>query len=811
MFLIDDFLQAWRGLRASPAFLALASAVLALGLGATIFMYGVINTLMLKPPPFPDAHRLYSILSAEPARNQHFNTLSYPDYLEIRQQQHTFQDLAAYFSGTVILSGHDLPERYSGGMVSWNFMRVLGVKPFIGRDFTPDDDLPGAEPVTLLGYDLWKNRFHGDRNIIGRVIRLNARPTKIIGVMPRGFLYPAREVLWIPMARDASQERRGDQTYESSVGVIAVGRLAPGVTGEQAAEDLASIAARLARLYPRTNAGTTTNVVPIAAAGIGDGNTIVLAMFAAVWLVLLIACANVSSLIFVRANSRVYEAGMRVALGAPRARLVMQMLAESLIVSLVGVAAGVALAAVALHFMHRATASLAELDLPAWWTFSIDFRVALFAAGAAALAALLSGILPAARASRPDVMRILRDGGRTGTGMRLNRFTTAMVIVELALAASLLTGAGLMTRASFMSLQPDYGVDVKPFMSARVGLPLASYPTEAQSAFFERMVEELRSRPGVLAAFATTAVPGTGADDWRYAMEGRSYADRSEYPVAQTVTVTPGTFAAFGRPILAGRDFDSGDRADSEGVALVNEAFVRKYIPDGDPIGKRLLTPDVASQQPITIIGVVPNINHSMHWDKGKFPPTLYRPLAQQPWRFMTVAIRTEGDPHEYGPLIRDVVQDLDPDLAPYWIMTLEEFQMQKRAALRLLSNVFLGFAAIAIILAAVGIYGVLAFATGQRNREIGVRRALGAQDRQILATVMRSAAFQLAIGLGLGALFAPIMARALADGLLGMPPDDPVIYGIVFTLLIVAALLASWFPARRALRVQPASVLRRE
>jgi putative ABC transport system permease protein len=811
MHYLDDFLAAWRGLRHSTAFLALASTVLALGLGATIFTYGVINTIVLKPPPLPGADRLYAVLAAEPARKEQYDSLSYVDFLELKQHQRTFEDLAAHFTGTVIIAGDDVPERYSGAMVTWNFMRVLGVKPLLGRDFTPADDVPTADPVVILSYEVWRSRFKQNPAVIGHTVRVNALTSTIIGVMPPRFSYPENEQLWVPMARDVAKERRGDQSYESAVGVGAVGRLAAGVTPQQASDDMAAIAARLAKLYPRTNSGVTTHVMPMAEALIGSGKAVMYGMFAAVWLVLLTACANVASLIFVRANFRVYEASMRMALGAPRSRLVAQMLAESLIVSFIGVCGGIVIAAIGLHLMEVAMQSQIELRVPVWWRFNIDLRVAAFAGAAALLAALLSGIVPALRASRPNVMRILRDGGRTGTGLRLSKFTTAMVIVELALSASLLTGAGLMTRASVLSLQQDYGADVRGFMSGRVGLPLAKYPVEEQSRFFDQIVKELRAQPGVLAATAATSMPGTGADEWRFGIEGRTYEDRADYPFTQMVTTTPGFFAAFRRPIFDGRDFDEKDRADAPAVALVNQAFVRRFFPHENALGRRVVSPDDPAASPMTIVGVVSNINHDDSWQDGDFPPTLYRPVSQKPWRFMTVAIRTRGDPHGYGELVREVTQRLDPDLAPYWIKTLEEYQAQKRAVLRVLSHVFSAFAVIAIILSAVGIYGVLAFATGQRNREIGVRRALGAHDRQILGTVMRSAAFQLICGLALGSIVAPLLARALRGGLQGLPPDDPVIYIIVFMLLVCASLLASWIPAVRALKVQPATALRRE
>ena len=814
MFLIDDFLQAWRGLRNSPSFLMLASIVLALGLGATIFTYGIIHTMTRKPPPFPEGERLYSVFAAEPARDYNFSSLQYVDYVELKEKQKSFEDMAALFIGTTLISGDRRAERYTGASVTWNFLRVLRVKPMLGRDFAPEDDLPGAQPVAILGFNLWRTRFNQDPDILGRVVRVNARATKIVGIMPQGFAFPSNEDLWIPMARDLALERRGDQSYETAVGVMGLGRLAKGATPMQASDEFAAIFERLAKLYPRSNAGVTTNVLPVAEGSVSDVNPVINIMFAAVVLLLLIACANVASLIFVRANLRVYEAGMRVALGAKRARLFVQMMAESVIVSVIGVIGGLVLAAIALHLTDVAVHGMEEGTSPLWWTFSIDGSVALFASGVALLSALLAGIVPALRASRPDVMRILRDGGRTGTGMRLNKFTTAMVVVEVAFSAALLTSAGLMTRASMISLQQDYGADVRGFMSARVGLPSATYPTDEQGRFFEKLVAELRRRPGVQAAVAATSMPGTGAEDWRIGIEGETYEDRAEYPVAHAVTVTAGFFDAFRRPLVQGREFNAADTADAPHVAIVNEAFVKKYFPDQSPIGKVLHEAESANARPITIIGVSPNINHDSGWKNGTFAPTIYCPVTQLPWKFMTVAIRTSGEPHAYGNMIPNVVRQLDPDIAPYWIKTLEEFQTQKRDQVRLLSNVFIAFAIIAIILAAVGIYGVLAFATGQRNREIGVRRALGAHDRQILGAVMRGALFQLGVGLLLGAMFAPLMGRALKVGLLGrlgIPPDDPAVYSVVLLLLFVASMLASWIPARRALRVQPSSALRCE
>jgi putative ABC transport system permease protein len=810
MLLIDDLRQAWRGLAHAPAFLAVAAGVLALGLAATIFMYGVINTTLQKPPPFPEAERLIGVFGAEPARGDFDDGLQYLDYLELRDQQRTLDDLMGYYTGTMIVSGEGLPERYSGGFVTWNFFNVLRVKPLVGRAFTESDAAPNAAPVVILAYDLWRTRYNRDPGVIGSTVRVNSRPSTVIGVAPEGFIYPGNEALWIPIQRDLALERRGD---ENAVGVVAVGRLKPNVTPTQAADDLAAIAMRLAKQYPATNAGTTTHVTTLAGLFVGqEGSRLLYTMFAAVWLVLLIACANVASLIFVRANFRVYEAGMRVALGARRPRLILQMLGESVIIGFVGFLGALVLAAFGLYLMEQSLAAMINSP-PKWWRFTIDGRVAVFGAGAALLAALIAGIVPALRASRPDVMRILRDGGRTGTGLRLSKFTSTMVIVEVALSVALLTGAGLMMRSSLLALQKDIGTDVRAFMSGRVGLPEATYSREAQGRFFERMVADLESQPGVLAAAAATSMPGTGASDVYYGIDGKSYPSRGDYPEADNVVVTTGFFDAFRIPIRAGRDFNSGDRLDTDGVAIVNEAFVRTHYGTESALGRRIqVLQDASAPKGLTIVGVVPNVLHDDTWeDGGLFPPTIYQPVSQQPWRFLTVAVRTQGDPNAYGTAIRETARRLDGDLAVYFVQTIEELQEQNRAPLILLSQIFLIFAAVAVVLAAVGIYGVLSFATGQRNREIGVRRALGARDRQILRTVMRSAGIQLGIGLALGVVLAPMVGRALEDGLQGLPADDPLVYGFVFGVLILSALLASWVPAIRSLRVQPAAALRYE
>lgn len=811
MSLIDDFRQAARSLRSAPGFLALSAVVLALGLGATIFMFGVIDVMLHKPPPFPGAGQLYRIGSWEPANNEYSEDLAYLDYVELRESNRTWQDIAATYVGTMVISGEGLPERLEGGFVTWNLFSVLGVRPLLGRDFAVGDDVLGAAPTVILSHALWRTRFDRDPQILGQSIRVNGRTATVIGVMPENFGFPGEQALWTPMARDQSREHRGDP---NSISVAGIGRLRDGVTPAQASDDLAAIAARLARQYPQTNGGTTVDVLPIAVGITGGHETanLLYVMFGAVWLVLLIACANVASLIFVRANFRVYESSMRVALGARRARLVSEVLAESVLIALLGVIGGLALASVALHVFERVLMTVLE-GAPPWWQFGVDWRAALFAVGAALVSGLIAGVVPALRASRPDVMRILRDGGRTGTGLRLGRFTTTMVIVELALSAALLTAAGLMMRGAFDKLTRPIGADVSGFMSGRIMLPETSYAPQRRGETYESVVAALAAQPGALEVAAANAFPGVGSPENIYAVEGREYTARSDYPQAQDIQISRGFFAAFGLAMLEGRVFDTRDRWESLPVAIVNEAFARKHFGGRNVLGRRVrLAPEDPSSAWRTIVGVAPNIQHDLEWAPGgDYHPVIYTPLTQAPVRFVSVGVKVAGDPHAFATPIREAVQKLDADLAVYYSRTIEEHQAMTRGGLRVVTIIFAVFAGIALALSAAGIYGVLAFNSRRRNRELGVRRALGARDRQILATVMRGALVQLAIGLGLGALLAPLVGRALENPLQGLPPDDPVIYALTFGTLMVVAMLASWVPALRALQVDPATALRYE
>jgi putative ABC transport system permease protein len=808
VFLLNDFAQAWRSLRTSPAFFAGATGVFALGLAATVFMYGVVYTMAVKPPPFSEGERLHVLLAHQPANADGTNEIPYPDFLEIRTRQRAFDSVSAYTWRAMVMSGVDYSERFDGALISDDLLGILRVKPALGRRFTPADATVNAEPVMMISHHLWRTRFDADPRVIGRVVAVNGRPTTIVAVAPEGFYFPLKEPIWMPLHAEGPITERGPDAAT----VLTVARLRSGWTPAHANADLSRISVELAKQFPRTNRRTTFSAIPFAAGLIGPGSVRLLYVyFGAVWLLLVIACTNVASLTFVRANFRVYEASMRVALGATRGRLITQLLAESVIVGVLGLIAGIGLAAFGLYALDRAFAALFESSNASWWRFSIYPQVAVLSAIAALLSALLAGIVPALRASRPDVMTILRDGGRSGSGLRLSRFTTTMVIVQLALAAVLITAASVVARSALLALQSDVGADVKGFMSARVLLPRARFGDEERARFYGQLVDTLSTKPSVGAVAAATVMPGTFTSDGTYQLEGAPVPDPALAPRIPIVRIMPGYFRAFGRALRSGRDFDTRDHTGALPVAIINQALLRKEFAGMDPLGKRIRAggPDAPW---LTIVGVAPDIQHGTQWAAGgQHLPAIYTSVRQYAPQSLAIAVKGDSDALAYATLIRTTVRALNPDVAMSDFQTIEHEQITNRGAQRVFAAALGAFAIIAVVLNAAGIYCVLAFATSTRNREIGMRRALGAPDGVIVRTVLRGVVAQLAIGLALGLLLSAFVPRLLSDQLQGMRADEPWIYLSVLLLLGVTAAAASWMPARRALQVSPLSALRDE
>jgi predicted permease len=550
-------------------------------------------------------------------------------------------------------------------------------------------------------------------------------------------------------------------------------------------------------------------VKPFAAGFVGDeGEQLVWTLLVAVGFVLLIACANVSNLLLARSAYRVRETTVRSALGASRGRLIAHMLAEGFVISALATLLALLLASIALDGFRLAVFRLME-DSPAWWAFEIDYRVAAFAIAAALVSTLVAGLPAAIRASRPSLDSLLRDGGRTGTGLAIGKIAWALVVFEVALACLLLGTSALMTKSVLQATSSDIGVETADIMTARVGMTAGTYMEEPdQIRFWETFVERIQSQPGIHAATVTTSLPGNDTGDGPVSIEGRDYGDSSTRPFVQQVVSSPSFFETFRIAPLRGRLFDSRDNADSMETVVINERMVGDLFGDKSPLGARVRFDLDEDGGWMTIVGVVPDVIHD---NSGAAEPTMYVPIAQQPQRFMSIAVRGDGELRSLVGAVRAALSQTDPDMALYWLRTLDESRTIQTAGFRIVGTMFAVFASVALILAAAGLFGVLAFHVGQRTREIGVRRALGADNRRILNMVMRASGVQILIGIGIGMTLLPIMGRGLGNILGEVSPYDPVIYTMVVGLMLVVAVAATLTPTRRALMVDPAAALRYE
>ena len=802
---IEELKAAIAGLGRAPGFMGLAAGVLGLGLGAVIFMYGVADTLMLKPTPYPHADRLYTISTIGGQEPDDFDQAMLPrDYLKIREASTQFAAMGGIYIGTTYLTGDGQAERYDGAFADGHIFEVTGVAPELGRTILPRDTIEGAAPVVVLSHDLWRERFDSDPAVIGRTVRVNGKSSEVIGVMPEGYTFPSRAALWVANQQDATRVPRLE-----GVEVQVFGRLKEGGSADVAQQELGPVAAAIKSEVGRTVFNGHFEVTPAAAAFIGgDGATLIWTLLIAVGFVLLIACANVSNLLLARSAYRVRETTVRSALGASRGRLVLHMLAEGFVISAIATVIGLLLASAALDGIQLAVSKLLD-DSPTWWTFEIDYRVAGVAVGAALVSTILAGLPAAIRASRPSLDSLLRDGGRMGTGLAIGRIAWGLVVVEVALACLLLGVAALMTKSVLYATSSDLGVETDDIMTARVGLTNGTYMEETdQVRFWDSLVTRIQAQPGIQAAAVADALPGHGASDGPMSVEGRSYGDDSKKPFVNKVTVSPSYFDTFRIKPVQGRLFDARDDISSMRVTVINEFMANSMFPGESPLGKRVKFDISDEPEWFTVIGVVPNV---MMDEDGEMDEGLYLSVLQEPGRFLSIAVRGEGDPRNLIGGVRTALRQTDPDLALYWLRTFEESRLVKTAGFRIIGTMFAVFAGVALVLAAAGLFGVLAFHVGQRTREIGVRRALGAGDGRILRMVLRASGVQILIGVVIGMTLLPLMGRGLGDVLGVVSPYDPGIYAMVMGLMIAVAIAATLTPTRRALKVDPAAALRYE
>jgi putative ABC transport system permease protein len=801
--LLQDVRFGLRVLWKRPGFTAVALAVLALGVGANTAIFSVVNAVLLRPLPYPGSERVVAFDGVNPSKGVEESNMSAPDFADWKAQTRSFEALSIYTEGGSNLTGGGEPERVTAAWVGPDFFRVIGVGAARGRALLPEDEDPGAANVVVISHGLWQRLFGSDPSAVGRTVELGGRGREVVGVMPPGFDFPSRAEVWGPLQLEVAKEPRDNRAYQ------VLGRLREGVPLAQAQAEIDAVAARLAASYPVTNMGWGVDLDPLKDETVGEMRAALLLLLAGVALVLLIACANVANLLLARAAGRRREVALRLALGAGRWRVARQMLTESLLLALAGGALGAGLSV----WLTDLIVALAPRNTPRLAEASLDARVFLFAVGATLLTGLAFGIVPALQASRADLGESLKEGGRGSAGGR-SRVRSGLVVSEVALSLLLLAGAGLLVK-SFARLQAvDPGFDPEGVMTARVSLPGARYKEPAQKAeFYRALTERLNALPGVEAAGATASLPlgGSNLSVWRGLVpEGRPATPESDEPAAFSV-VTPGYFPAMRIPLRAGRVFDERDDANAPKVIVVNETLARKVFAGQDPVGRHV-TIWRDEKFPRQVVGVVGDTKPSS-LDAAE-APQMYVPHAQDAgWGGLSLAVRARGggDPSALAPLLREEVRALDRQLPVYDVKTMAKVWADSTAYRRVTMFLMAGFAAAALLLAGVGLYGVLSYTVAQRTHEIGIRMALGARGSDVLRLVVRQGMLLTLAGLGVGLAGALLLTRLMTGLLYGVSAADPVVYALVSLLLAAVALLACLVPARRATKVDPMIALRYE
>lgn len=801
-----EFRYAARGLVREPGTAFLAVLALGLGIGLTTVMFSIVNGAILQGLPFEASDRILHLERANLSEGIESMEVTIHDFVDWRAQQASFGSLAAYYEGTVNVSGTERAERYDGAFVTASTFSLLRVRPALGRLFREDEDEPGAAPVIVLGYHVWQDRYAGDPGVLDRTIRVNGEQATIVGVMPEGFRFPIAQDVWVPLRMDPVALERGEGTT-----LEVVGRLRDGVSPDRAAAEMQTIASRLAEEYPETNEGVSAVVQPFTHEYVGDEpRAMLFTMLAAVFLVLLIACANVANLLLARTVTRSRELAIRSAIGASRWRVVFHLLAEGLTLALAGAVLGIGIAWVGIGLFNRA---IAPTDPPFWIQVGLQTPVLLFVLGITALAGIVSGLAPALQASGKALNEILKDESRGSSGFRIGRLSRGLVVAEVALSVGLLVGAGLMIRSVAKLGSLDYGFATEEVFTARLGLFETDYPdSTSRRAFFRELVPRLAALPGARGAAATTALPGIWNPSTPVTAEGRTYDRDQDVPFVRFAAVTPGFFEVLDVEVARGRGFRAQDGPEGTPVAVVNRSFAARHFSGEDPLGRRIRLGRGDEGEPWrTIVGVVPDLYMEGVENRDGEPDGLYIPLAQSDARFVSLAIRAGSDPMRLAGPARDIVTRVDPNLPLYWVRTLQAGIDETTWYFRVFGTLFAVFGLVALLLASIGLYGVMATSVGNRTTEIGIRMALGAGARDVLRLVLRQGLAQIALGTGAGIVLAFFLARGLQLLLYDVAPWDPTTFVLILTVLGTTGLLASWLPARRATRVHPMAALRYE
>jgi predicted permease len=810
----QDLKHALRTLKAKPGFTAVTLLTLAIGIGGTTAIFGAVNAVLLRPLPYPNPDqlmRLYKTTAQQPDRVG--GSVSPPDYIDWRRDSAAFTEVAASLDDSFALTGNGDAEQIPAGVVTGGFFTVIGIPPLFGRAITTDDDVVGGRDVVVLSHALWTRRFGASRDIIGRQLTIDGVQREVIGVMPAGFQYPLRSELWVPLRFSA----RDLETQRGAHYIDVVARLKPGMTIERARDEMRAIGARLARDFPRTNRDTGVSVHPLREAMVGSVRQSMLVLLGAVGLVFAIVCVNIAGLVLIRSIGRSRELAVRIAIGASRATLVRSLLIESLVLGIAGGAAGLVIA----YWAATAIASVdPSIGVPLLSQTRLDVVVVGFAFAIAVLASVIFGTMPAWQASSAAdvVMRIREEGGSTTSDPRRQRMRSVLIVTETTLAVVLLVGAGLLARSFERLLAVDLGFNPRGVQTFAVSLPNSRYQSPLQrQAFLETLLTRATTTPNVESAGAVFGLPLT---NFRYGIststrDGVTLSDEQQDELTlQVRLVSPDYFKTMGIAIAKGRGFSAGDRMGAQLVALLNQTGASRVWPDQDAMGHQL---ELGTRMGLggaraggTVVGIVADVRE--HGPAAPVPATLYLPHAQWPDGAMTIVAKArDGDPSSLVQPLRSLLQDLDAEVPMSSVRSMDQIGAAAVAQPRLYLVLIASFAGTAMLLSAIGLYGVLAYAVGQRTREIGIRLALGARRGEVLRMVITQAGRLAGVGVVLGLVAAVGASRALRSQLFEIAPTDRLTYAVVAVGLLIVALLASWIPAWRASRIDPLRALRHD
>lgn len=809
-----------RMLLKNPGITFVVILALALGIGANTAMFSVINAVLLRPLPYHESDRLVFLNERSAVLDE--MSISYPNFTDWRDQNQVFEKIGVYNRNSYNLTGAGEVERIPTGQVSADLFSALRVNAAIGRVFNNEEDKPGGPPVVVLSYGLWQRRFGGQMSILNQALTLNGKSYTVIGVMPQGYLYPSRVEMWVPVGQlsgDSNWQQRGNHP-----GLYAVARLKPGVTLAQADADMDNIAANLEKQYPDSNAGNRVRIRPLLEIFVRDARSTLWVLFGAVAFVLLIACANIANLLLARASARQKEMAIRSAMGAGRWRIARQLLTESVLLSLAGGILGLLIARWCIDFILY----ISPDAIPRSREISLDWRVLAFTVGVSFLTGILFGLVPALQAGVVDVHETLKETGRGTTGRHWVR--SSLVVVEVATTLVLLIGAGLMIRSFYRLQNVNPGFSYARLASFTVSLPQRKYVTEEQrTEFFKRLLENISGLPGVEASAVASGLP-LGNNGWQtsFLVDGQPPPPRDQTPLMEACTVTPDYFRAMNIPLLRGRYFTDQDNRSflagrdlsklNEGERMIagvtsiiiDEEFARRHWPNEDSVGKRIKFGGDEKSPALTVVGVVGRVKmEGLSQDSNRVQG--YFPFWQLPFTGMTVIIKATGDPNQLIASAREQVRQVDPDQPIYNIRTMDQIRAESVAGERLNLTLFSIFAGIALLLAIVGIYGVMSYTVTQRTHEIGIRMAIGAQQRDVFKMIMGQGMMLALIGIAVGLVGAFALTRLMATMLFGVTATDPATFAAIAILLTIVALLACYLPGRRATKVDPVVSLRYE